>query len=370
MSNLDGNNMEFKEFKVKDLFIVEGTKSLDRNKITFIKEGINFVGRTSVDNGVQGKIEKQSFDPNLPNTITATVIGNYKYVKYQTEPYYCSQNINKLTPKNTLQWNKNIALYFIALIQKFVSKYDGQQGGYKKDELENFVIKIPTKKGVIDFKLIEDIVSNLYKGKAEKVLKNLTKNVKELNVNFDLENFNQIIWKDFSLDSLFEKIKVKSLKYKASELPSEPNEIYNLPALTAGIQNQGLNNYVPRKDSTVLKKVISISANGANTGATFFQNDEFTILQDSYAINWKENKDQLNEYHYLFITTCISKILLGNYDWTNKAGWEKVRKEKISLPLNCKGEIDFKIMELIVKKNKYMKVKSIIDFFKLYKIKE
>ena len=104
------------------MFEIVGTKSLDSNAIEFTDEGINFIGRTFENNGIQGKIQKRDFEPNEPFTITATVIGNYKYVKYQKEPYYCSQNINKLTPKETIkQWSENIAYFFIANIQSIRS---------------------------------------------------------------------------------------------------------------------------------------------------------------------------------------------------------------------------------------------------------
>ena len=88
---------------MQKLFEINGTKSLDSNAIEFTDTGINFVGRTFENNGIQGKIQKRNFDPNEPYTITATVIGNYKYVKFQTEEYYCSQNINKLSPKSILE---------------------------------------------------------------------------------------------------------------------------------------------------------------------------------------------------------------------------------------------------------------------------
>ena len=106
-----------------------------------------------------------------------------------------------------------------------------------------------------------------------------------------------------------------------------------MPALTAGIQNQGLNNYVPKNNATILKNVISISANGKNTGATFYQNKEFTILQDAYAIRWKDKNDILNDCHYLFLAGTISKAIYGNYEWTNKAGWERIKTDKIFLPI-------------------------------------
>jgi hypothetical protein len=166
--------------------------------------------------------------------------------------------------------------------------------------------------------------------------------------NFPLdEKFQSVEWKEFKLGGLFEKIKVNSLKYKASDLPNEASNKFVLPALTAGVQNQGLNNYVPKNNATILKNVISISANGANTGATFYQSKEFTILQDAYAIRWKYTNDLLTDKHYLYLTASISKTIFGHYEWTNKAGWEKIKNQKIQLPTK-NGEIDFEFMESFI----------------------
>lgn len=118
-----------------------------------------------------------------------------------------------------------------------------------------------------------------------------------------------------------------------------------LPALTAGIQNQGLNNYVPQHGATVLRDVISISANGANTGATFYQSHDFTVLQDAYAIRWRRPGHKPNARQQLFLTAAITKTIYGTYEWTNKAGWTKVQHECISLPLTPAGDIDFGFME-------------------------
>lgn len=103
-------------------------------------------------------------------------------------------------------------------------------------------------------------------------------------------------------------------------MPNYSSDEFSLPALTAGIQNQGLNNYVPREGATILKNVISISANGANTGATFFQSKEFTVLQDAYAIEWIDKNNKLNENQFLFFVSVINKAIYGSYEWTNKAG--------------------------------------------------
>lgn len=153
---------EFKEFAVEDLFIVEGTKSLDARNLSFLDDGVNFVGRSNDNNGVQGKIALQDFVSNAADTLTATVVGNYKYVKYQLEPYYCSQNINKLTPKFKI--NPLIGLYMRTHLQLFVSHFDGKQGGYKLRELQTHKLSLPvTPSGSPDFAFMETYIRAIEK---------------------------------------------------------------------------------------------------------------------------------------------------------------------------------------------------------------
>lgn len=162
------------------------------------------------------------------------------------------------------------------------------------------------------------------------------------------EKLRAVKWGEYNINKLFSKIQVNSLKYKTKDLPSKITENYCLPALTAGIENQGLNNYVPYDGATVLKNVISISANGANTGATFYQSREFTVLQDAYAIQWIYNDNSLTANQFLFITSCIAKTIYGNYEWTNKAGWERIKRNIIFLPQTSDGKIDFDFMESFI----------------------
>ncbi|BAM97292.1 restriction endonuclease subunit S [Helicobacter pylori] len=166
---------------------------------------------------------------------------------------------------------------------------------------------------------------------------------------------NAIKWGEFRLGDLFEKIIIKPLPYQTAQLPKEKTPTHELPALTAGILNQGLNNFVPKENATILKNVISISANGANTGATFYQPHEFCVLQDAYAIEFIGDK-KLNDKEYLFFVCAISKVIYNNskYEWTNKAGWNKVKNELISLPLKPTAktqtlkDIDFNFMEKFI----------------------
>jgi len=179
------------------------------------------------------------------------------------------------------------------------------------------------------------------------------------------ERLQNVEWGEYKLEKLFEKIKVNKLKYKTKDLPNHKTPEYSLPALTAGIENQGLNNYVPNVGATVLKNVISISANGANTGATFYQNKEFTVLQDAYALKWIFDNTVLSDNQYLFLTSSISKTVYGNYEWTNKAGWERIKTESIMLPVNTDGKIDFDFMESFIAELEAERVAELAAYLKV-----
>jgi hypothetical protein len=176
-------------------------------------------------------------------------------------------------------------------------------------------------------------------------------------------------WGKFMIGDLFEKVKVKSLKYKTSELPSEKNNEYNLPALTAWIINQWLNNHVPKENATILKNVISISANGANTGATFYQNKEFTVLQDAYAIDWIYSDDILTDNQYLFLTSSISNLIYWKYDWSNKAGWEKIKDLEISIPTK-NWQINFEFMESFIEDLEKERIKELNNYLEVSWLKD
>ena len=51
----------------------------------------------------------------------------------------------------------------VANIQRFVSLYDGQQGGYRLKDIKQHKIKLPVKGGKIDFDFMESFISAIQK---------------------------------------------------------------------------------------------------------------------------------------------------------------------------------------------------------------
>ena len=141
-------------------------------------------------------------------------------------------------------------------------------------------------------------------------------------------------WKSFRIGELFDHLKPIKHTYNKGNLPTEPTEECDLPAITCTSANQGIACYMPRNGAEILKNVISVAANG--DAPAFYQPHDFAILQDAYALRFKSELIQesleLSPLCYLYLTALLQKVL-QKYNWNDKSGWAKVSQEIISLPI-------------------------------------
>lgn len=285
---------------------------------------------------------------------------------YRRKPWYAGQFVRKVIPK--FKVNEGTALFFTVILNGLRKKLLTVLVRNVDETFLSCAVDLPvTGKGEIDFSFMERFMARLGLEAANGMEAYLSLNsplaadcTLTAGEEEALANFGKAKWGAFALGELFEKVKVAKIPFKAKELPEEPAGEFNLPALTAGIQNKGLARYAVREGATVLKDVISISANGANTGATFFQSEDFTVLQDAYAIKWR-GEPAVSRQQYLFMTAAISKAIYGIYEWTNKAGWERIKNDMIMLPVR-NGKIDFDFMSMIVSALQKQAVGEIVSF--------
>jgi len=348
-------DVEWGEYKLGDLFEVIGTKSLDSNVIDFLDIGINFVGRTFNNNGIQGKIQKQKFEPNEAFTITATVIGNYKYVKFQIEPYYCSQNINKLTPKEIIsKWNEKIAYYFIANIQKFVSLFDKQQGGYKLEDIKNHIIKIPIfKNKQINFKFMESFITELESEQIAKLevylsasgLKNYTLTDKEQQILDDFEN-NKFKWREFNLKELFGQ-STRGKRLKSSDRISG-----TLPFVTAGETDVGISAFIGN-DVTIFSEnttTIDMFGSAKYRNYKYGGDDHIAVV----------NTQDLHQLTSIFVTSAIHKSsYTGEFHYGRNFYAKDADELNISLPIKD-DKPDYKLMETFISAIQKQVIKDVV----------
>ncbi len=371
------NAIKWGEFKLGDLFEIEKTLSFNKDALTQGQD-YDYITRTSQNQGVlqtTGFVNAENLNPPFTWSLGLLQMDFF----YRKKSWYAGQFMRKITPKTEIKnkINSRIAHYFTTLLNALKRPLLSVLVRDIDKTFREQKIQLPLKPTAntqtlkdIDFDFMETFIAELEQCRLAELeaylkatgLSNTTLSNDEENA---LKLFNGknsrgntpcgLRWQSFKLGDLFEKIIIKPLPYQTAQLPKEKTPTHELPALTAGILNQGLNNFVPKENATILKNVISISANGANTGATFYQPHGFCVLQDAYAIEFIGDK-KLNDKEYLFFVCAISKVIYNNskYEWTNKAGWNKVKNELISLPLKPTAntqtlkDIDFNFMHTLI----------------------
>lgn len=255
---------------------------------------------------------------------------------YRKREWYAGQFIRKVSAKFNL--NEDLAHFFTTILNYQKPRLLSVLVRDIDKTFEETIVELPVINNDIAFDFMSDFAKEIKDKQINEIKNYLSLKKLSLGLTNDelkaLNDFktNKINWNEYKLDDLFFKVKINKTNKISSKIKKSG---FELPALTSTTQNQGLSCYVSTHNATILKNIISIASNGECP--VFYQSKSFTILQDAYAIKYKDRV--LNDSESLFFVSLISKIM-KKYNWDNKGSWEKVKNEKIKLPIN-NNKIDF-----------------------------
>lgn len=282
--------------------------------------GINFVSRTSQNNGVSAKVSIiPNITPNPSNTISVSCGGSVMESFLQKEEYYSGRDVYILKPKIRLS-DKQLLFYCLCLKS---NKYRYNYGRQPNKTLKQ--IRIPSI-AEIPYWVNEVIIP-----------KNPDKKP------FHSENMSLYDkrWKWFYFIDLF------NIKKGKRRVMSKINKNGKYPFVSSISVNNGvkfMTNIKPNQE----EKVITVNYNGSVAEA-FYQPEPFWASDD---VNVLYPKFELNPYIAMFLITIIRK---EKYRFNYGRKWHKERMEqsKIKLPIIDVREPDWKFMEDYIKSLPY-----------------
>jgi len=310
--------------KVSKLFDVEYGHSLELNRLTKNDLGINFVSRTSKNNGVSAIVnELPDIKPNKAGTITVSLGGSVLETFLQTKPYYTGYHIFCLTAKINLSIAEK--LYYCSCISanKFRYNYGRQANRTLRDLLIPDYSEIPEWVNVID--------ANEFDNANEPFKK------------IDTPKLETVKWKEFRLDELFYIKKGKRLT-KANMTDGK------VPFIGAIDKNNGYRQFIgqnPIHDGNT----ISVNYNGSVAEA-FYQPNPFWASDD---VNVLYPKFEMNQYQALFIASLI-KLEKYRFNYGRKWHLERMNSSEIKLPVTSEHIPDYNFMEHYIKTLNYSKM--------------
>lgn len=303
---------------VSDLFYIHSGSSLELNKLIKCKDGINFISRTSKNNGVSAMVRPiNGIEPYVSGMITVAAGGSVLSSFVQNKPFYTAYHVFCLEPINDMTLIEK--LFYCMCIKSNQYKYSfGRQANKTLSK-----IKLPNKipHWVNEFQIPE--LSNMYKSKN-----NTSKN-------FDL-CVNK--WQYVKIVDLFD---VKGTK------TTPKNKLLGKP-LYSFITTKSINNGTEKFSEIYTEFGCVLTIDSAVIGTCFYQKNNFSA---SDHVEKLIPKFDMNVYIAMFLTTIINKEQY-RYSYGRKSSQDRIKNSSIKLP--CKNNVpDWKYMENYVKSLPY-----------------
>ncbi len=324
------------------------------------------------NNGVLGQsdIKAKVFESH---TITIDMFG---CAFYRSFPYKMVTHARVFSLKPKFKINHKIGLFLATLFFDYPKKF-GYENMCSWAKIKNDKVILPLKPTAktqtlkdIDFDFMEKFIAELEQCRLAELqaylkatgLSNTTLSSDEenaLNVfNNSREGGNTpcgLTWQSFRLGDLFEKLDLKFKKKifnKQKDISKVQTNEFDLPLVNAKNGDNGIMYYGRSSDFESAEMTIDIVNDGAVSTANVYPQPLKTgVLYNAYLIKPKFTPTRET---LLFFTPCIYKAIKLKFSYENKASWNKVKNELISLPLKPTAntqtleDVDFDFMHTLI----------------------
>ena len=350
MSKLKLTDVEWGEFKVKDIFEVTNSKPYHKNNLKITKKGIPYITRTSFNNGLEEIVENINVHNNPKNTISLGAENAdffYQSVEYITgNKMYIIQNDNI---------SKNVGIF---LVQSFRNSIKDCGFGYGKGltgtRFKERIVMLPMdSQGQPNWQFMEDYIKQEQKQQVQKIIDYYERKLVELAG--DVVGLDKVEWKTFRFTEVFQDIQRGKRLTKANQTDGPK------PYISSTSENNGVDAFIGNETGVRKFEDVLTLANSGSVGSTFYQQFEF-VASDHVTALKSENADK---YAYLFLSTVV-KRLEEKYSFNREINDTRIKREKIILPADKQGNPDFQYMSDFVKKLELDKVQEVLEYIYIY----
>lgn len=349
------DDVEWKEFKIKDLFKIEKVKGKPVD--TYTKGETPYTSTASINNAVIDFIEADEDSFSKGNSISVDPIGgNAFYHEYDfVGRGYSGASINILFNKNLNKYNG----LFICQAIEITAKYKASYGYlFNSKRLENGLILLPVSTNQVpNWQFMEDYIKQEQKIIAQKVIDYYEQ--KMLETAFDLVGLEGVEWRNFQIGSLFsfERRPSKGLSHLSID---EKNGISYLGATN---KNNGVLDFVKPVSTQAYKgNCIAFIRNGEGAmGYSVYKKEDFMATQD-ISVGYNEN---LNQYNGMFITTVADRVR-GKYNFGYKRNQSRLEKEILKLPIDQNGNPHWEYMSQFMQKIEAENLEKALEYIYIY----
>ncbi|OUQ10090.1 hypothetical protein B5E88_07790 [Enterococcus cecorum] len=339
-------DVEWRRFKVggKDgIFKVKNSKPYHKANLNVASNGIPYVTRTSMNNGLEDLIVDANYEKNPKNTISLGAENAdffFQGVEYVSgNKMYCISN-DKIT--------REVGLFLVQIFRQSIKECGfGYGKGLTGTRFKNRYIMLPIdENNKPNWHFMEEYIKERENKQREVIKEYYKERLNELSTNYN--TLTKIDWQEYFIEDVAE---IKSGK----DIYERERSKGNTPYITATANNNGIGYFVGNMNKTLQSKCISVNRNGS-VGHAFYHSYEALYGNDTRKLMPFYKNDQTS----LFFT-CVISNQREKYGYGYKMGTGRLKRQKVMLPV-INGKIDYHYMENYIKNIEKKKIEQILEY--------
>lgn len=161
----------------------------------------------------------------------------------------------------------------------------------------------------------------------------------------------KVAWKEFFL----EDVAIIRNGVRLTKADMQPGD---MPFIGASEMNNGLTAFTSSRNDSLDSNVLGVNYNGS-VGFSFYHPYKAVFSDDVKRVVWKEEQHN-NKWTLLFLSTVIG-YQKDKYAYGYKFNGQRMKRQKILLPVTSQGIIDWDYMEELMKKQEQVLIKKTVD---------
>jgi len=348
--------VEWGDFKIEDVLDWQPQKEIDPLKLKELTDETEmiypFYGQATTNNGIisYNQLTKTVLN-NEKGKPTILIHSNNQNIIYLETPFYLKDGHGATSVLQSEKLNKTNQMFIIGAIERVIKTKYSYNNKATKIELKNSIINLPIKNGKIDYEFMESFIAELEAQRiAELEAFLLASGLKDYNLTSDeqkvLEDFENIEWKTFNLQSLFGK------STRGQRLKSTDRISGNLPFVTAGEFNDGISAFIGNDVYIFSENTTTIDM----FGSAKYRNYKYGG-DDHVAIVHTENLTKLAS---IFVTSAIHKTSsAGQFSYSRNFYAKDADELNISLP-TINNKPNYELMETFINAIQKLVIKEVV----------
>ena len=334
-------NTEWREFSFSDIFIeVKRGKRLTKGNQQ--SGETPYVSSTAANNGVDNFIGNSKGIRIFENCLTLANSGSVGSTFFHHYTFVASDHVTALILEKP---NKYIYLFLSGIIRRLEEKYSfNREINDKRIQREKILLPVNSD-GLPDWQFMEDFMKQIERDKIAAVLNYYNNSLNNNNLRGGVERWmpSENRWAAFAIQDICEIVSGQDI-YERERIAG------NTPYITATANKNGIGYFISNQNTTLEKDCISVNRNGS-VGYAFFHPYHALFGNDTRKLRPK----YLNKYTSLFLTACIEKQRV-KYGYGYKMGTERLKKQKILLPVNVENQPDWTNIERFMQRIELEKI--------------